>query len=112
MSPLQRDKNDEVTLADVLSSHGVRREKKVVAAIQSSHKTFRKQQKRALYVSLAWLLNCGLLLTPMSGRALREHAPWAITLLAVFLVIHLAWMLQMLAVARAWLRYRKIKELE
>lgn len=112
MSQLQHDKNDEVTLADVLSSHGVRRERKVAAAIQSSQKALRKHQKRALYITLAWLLNCGLLLAPMSARALREHAPWAITLLAVFLVIHLAWMLQLLAVARAWLRYRKLKDLE
>ncbi len=112
MSPLQRDKNEEVTLADVLSSHGVRREKKVVAAIQSSHKTFRKHQKRALYVSLVWLLCCALLLLPVSSRALREHTWWAMTLLATFLLIHLAWMVQMLKVAGAWLRYRKLKDLE
>jgi hypothetical protein len=112
MSPLQRDKNDEVTLADVLASHGIRRERKVVAAIQSSHKTFRKHQKRTLYITLAWLLNCALLLIPTTGRALREHTWWAMALLAIFLVIHLAWMVQMLKVAGAWVRYRKIKELE
>lgn len=112
MSSPRRNGNDSAKLADLQSSHGIRRERKVAVALQSSHQALRKRQKSALYVSLAWLLSCGLLLAPVAGRALREHTPWAMTLLAIFLVIHLAWTIQILKLASAWLRYQKLKELQ
>jgi hypothetical protein len=112
MSQPQGHKNDTATWTDILSARGVRREKKLASAIQDFHARLKKQQKRTLYITLPWLLSLGSALTPIVRHTLYERRTWAEIFLAMILILHLLWMAQMGALGKAWLRYRKLQDLE
>ena len=108
---MRSSKSATETWTEIFAAHGMRREKRIASAIHDFHARLRKHRMRALYITLAWLAAIASALNPVSGRALYERRPWAEGLLAILLVLHLLWMLQMLTLGRAWLAYVKVKEL-
>jgi len=109
MKPQKQPSEAEVW-SDVLSAHGMRRERVIAAAVKDFHSRLRSNQKRAVYITLAWLLGIGATLNPISRNAIYERKPWALMFLVGFLILHLLWMIQMFVFGKAWIRYNKLKE--
>lgn len=109
MKPQKQPSEAEVW-SDVLSAHGMRRERVIAAAIKDFHGRLRRNQKRAVYITLAWLLGMVATLNPISSNALYQRKPWALIFLVVFLILHLLWMIQMFLLGKAWIRHNNLKE--
>ena len=112
MNRFQNNKSQDATLTELLSSHGVRREKKLEAALKTGHLALQKRRKYALYITLIWLLVTGLLLSPVLQDALRQHAWWAMALLFFFVIVELVWALQLWKLFGAWKKYRDLQSMK
>lgn len=106
----QRRKTDQQIWFEVLSAHGVHREKKVANALTHFSDLLKRHQRRMLYITVAWLPGLLWVLLPISSHAIYERRPWAISLLGVYLILHVLWIVQVGITAKAWIRFSKFKE--
>jgi uncharacterized membrane protein len=79
------------------------------AVLDSAQQQLRKSGNRALYATLAEAAILVALLNPITGHALHEREPWSVIILAVFMVVHLAWMILVIAFGKSWSYRRKIE---